>query len=51
MKLTHLRTNHVSTPLGLEMSRPVFTWTAKDLRRRDGSLRLRAEGGRLIPGL
>lgn len=30
MKLTHLRTNHVSTPLGLEMSRPVFTWTAKD---------------------
>ena len=30
MKLSHLRTNHVSTPLGLNMTRPVFTWTAYD---------------------
>ena len=30
MKLSHLRTNHVKTPLGLAMARPVFTWTAYD---------------------
>ena len=30
MKLSHLRTNHVKEPLGLNMSRPVFTWTAYD---------------------
>ncbi len=30
MKLSHLRTNHVTKPLGLNMARPVFTWTAYD---------------------
>ncbi len=30
MKLTHLRTNHVCTPLGLSMTQPVFSWTATD---------------------
>ena len=30
MKLTHLRTNHVSAPLGLLMDRPVFSWVAED---------------------
>ena len=30
MKLTHLRTNHVTEPLGLFMERPVFSWVAED---------------------
>lgn len=30
MKLTHLRVNHVSEPLGLSMTRPIFSWTAGD---------------------
>ena len=30
MKLTHLRVNHVETPLGLAMKQPVFSWVAED---------------------
>lgn len=30
MKLTHLRTNHVETPLGLYLEHPVFSWVAED---------------------
>ena len=30
MKLTHLRTNHITEPLGLLMDRPIFSWTAGD---------------------
>ena len=30
MKLTHLRTNHLTAPLGLEMTRPVFSWTVEE---------------------
>ena len=30
MKLTHLRVNHVTEPLGLCMDRPVFSWVAED---------------------
>ena len=30
MKLTHLRTNHIARPLGLDMVQPVFSWTAAD---------------------
>lgn len=30
MKLTHLRINHVETPLGLAMKQPVFSWVAED---------------------
>ena len=30
MKLTHLRTNHVTEPLGLFMECPVFSWVAED---------------------
>ena len=30
MKLTHLRVNHVETPLGLFMEHPVFSWVAED---------------------
>lgn len=30
MKLTHLRTNHVTEPLGLAMMHPVFSWVAED---------------------
>ncbi len=30
MKLTHLRTHHITEPLGLEMIRPVFSWTVED---------------------
>ena len=29
MKLTHLRTNHLETPLGLYMEHPVFSWVAE----------------------
>lgn len=30
MKLTHLRTNHVETPLGLYLDHPVFSWVAEN---------------------
>ena len=30
MKLTHLRTNHITQPLGLFIRRPVFSWVAED---------------------
>ncbi len=30
MKLTHLRTNHVETPLGLELGKPIFSWVAEE---------------------
>lgn len=30
MKLTHLRTNHVTKPLGLELQKPVFSWVAEE---------------------
>ena len=30
MKLTHLRVNHVTEPLGLCMDHPVFSWVAED---------------------
>ncbi len=29
MKLTHLRVNHIETPLGLHMVHPVFSWVAE----------------------
>jgi len=30
MKLTNLRTNHLTTPLGHQLGRPVFSWVAGD---------------------
>src|SRR5699024_3122807 len=30
LKLTHLRTNHITQPLGLFIRRPVFSWVAED---------------------
>ena len=34
MKLTHLRVNHVETPLGLFLERPVFSWVAEDTQNK-----------------
>ncbi len=30
MKLTHLRTNHMTEPLGLSFGKPIFSWTAEE---------------------
>lgn len=32
MRLAHLRVNHFTTPLGMELIRPIFTWTVEETR-------------------
>ena len=30
MKIRSLRTNHLENPIGYQMDKPLFTWTAED---------------------
>lgn len=51
MKLTHLRTNHFTEPLGMSLEKPVFSWTAEDTsdkKQEAAQIVVKTQGGGLV---